>query len=111
MGFGSLIGNKIKIMKAKEYFQKYVDENQDKEPLYRVVKTMIDMFNEVKEIQVIRKAQSNSAMISIMNEQNIKCNSFINKVNAIDGLGVKRDAFKGFINNQMPELGLMIGWS
>ena len=98
-------------MKSKEYFEKYVNENQDEEPLYRVVKTMMEMFNEVKEIQEMRKAQSNSAMISILNEQNIKCNSFINKVNEIDELGVKRDAFKEFIKDQMPELALMIGWS
>ena len=98
-------------MRAKEYFERYVNENQNKEPLYRVVKTMMDMFNEVKEIQEMRKAQSNSAMISILNEQNIKCNSFINKVNKIDDLDVKRDAFKDFIKDQMPELSVMIGWS
>ena len=98
-------------MKAKEYFRKYVEENQDEEAMYRVVKTLMDMFNEVKEIQLMRKAQSDSAMIAIMNEQNIKANSFIRKVNEIDGLGVKNNAYKQFINDQMPELGKLIGWS
>lgn len=98
-------------MKAKEYFRKYAEENQDEEPMYRVVKTLMDMFNEVKEIKVMRKAQSNSAMIAIMNEQNLKANSFIKKVNEKDGMGVKNDAFKQFITDQMPELSKMIGWS
>lgn len=98
-------------MKAKEYFRKYVEENQDEEPMYRVVKTLMDMFNEVKEIQLMRKAKSDSAMIAIMNEQNLKANSFIRKVNEIDGLGVKNDAYKQFINDQMPELGKLVGWS
>jgi len=98
-------------MKAKEYFRKYVEENQDEEPMYRVVKTLMDMFNEVKEIQLMRKAKSDSAMIAIMNEQNIKANSFIRKVNEIDGLGVKNNAYKQFINDQMPELGKLVGWS
>ena len=98
-------------MKAKEYFRKYVEENQDEEAMYRVVKTLMDMFNEVKEIQLMRKAQSDSAMIAIMNEQNIKANSFIRKVNEIDGLGVKDNAYKQFINDQMPELGKLVGWS
>jgi len=97
-------------MKAKEYFRKYIEENQEEENMYRVVKTLMDMFNEVKEIQVMRNAQSNSAMIVIMNEQNLKANSFIRKVNDIDNLGVKMDAFKQFINDQMPELSKMIGW-
>ena len=98
-------------MKAKEYFRKYVEENQDEDAMYRVVKTLMDMFNEVKEIQLMRKAQSDSAMIAIMNEQNIKANSFIRKVNEIDGLGVKNNAYKQFINDQMPELGKLVGWS
>jgi len=98
-------------MKAKEYFRKYLEENQDEEPMYRVVKTLMDMFNEVKEIQLMRKAKSDSAMIAIMNEQNIKANSFIRKVNEIDGLGVKNNAYKQFINDQMPELGKLVGWS
>ena len=98
-------------MKAKEYFERYVNENQSEEPLYRVVKTMMDMFNEAKDIQLMRKARSNSAMISILNEQNTKCNSFIRKVNEIDGLAIRRDAFKDFIKIQMPELYEMIGWS
>ena len=98
-------------MKAKEYFRKYVEENQDEEPMYRVIKTLMDILNEVKEIQLMRKAQSDSAMIAIMNEQNIKANSFIRKVNEIDGLGVKNNAYKQFINDQMPELGKLVGWS
>jgi hypothetical protein len=98
-------------MKAKEYFRKYVEENQDEEAMYRVVKTLMDMVNEVKEIQLMRKAQSDSAMIAIMNEQNIKANSFIRKVNEIDGLGVKDNAYKQFINDQMPDLGKLVGWS
>ena len=98
-------------MKAQEYFRKYVEENQDEDAMHRVVKTLMDMFNEVKEIQLMRKAQSDSAMIEIMNEQNIKANSFIRKVNEIDGLGVKTNAYKQFINDQMPELGKLLGWS
>lgn len=97
-------------MKAKEYFRKYVEENQDEEKLYRVVKSFMDMFNEVKEIQVMRKAQSDSAMVAIMNEQNIKANSFIRKVNEIDDLGLKPNGFKEFIKSQMPDLAKMINW-
>lgn len=98
-------------MKAKEYFEKYVNENQDKEKMYRVVSIFFDIFNEVKEIRLMRKAQSNSAMIAILNEQNLKANSFIRKVNEIDDLGIKKDAFKIFINEEMPKLSKMIGWS
>lgn len=97
-------------MKAKEYFRKYVDENQDEEPMYRVVKALLDMFSEVKEIQLIRNAKSDESIISIMNEQNLKANSFIRKVNEIEDLGVKKDAFKQLVSDQMPELGRLIGW-
>ena len=98
-------------MKAKEYLRKYVEENQEEDNYYRVVKAFLDMFNEVKEIQLMRKAQSNSAMIAIMNEQNNKANSFIRQVNELDDLGLKKDGFKEFIKSQMPELYEMIGWS
>lgn len=98
-------------MKAKEYFRKYVEENQEEDNYYRVVKTFLDMFKEVKEIQVMRKAQSNEAMIAILNEQNLKAKSFIRKVNEIDDLGVKQDGFKHFIIDQMPDLAEMIGWA
>lgn len=97
-------------MKAKEYFRKYTEENQDEEPTYRFVKILMVMFNGVAEITIARNAKSNSAMISIMDEQNTKANSFTRKVNETEGLGIRRDAFKHFIIDKMSELAELVGW-
>ena len=106
-------------MKAIEYFKKYKEklkepnemDSQIDHKYYCVVSSLIDFFNEVKTIQNARKAKSYSAMIAIMNEQNLKANSFIKMVNLDYNLGIKRDAFKYFIKEQMPELAKMIAWT
>ena len=106
-------------MKAIEYFKKYKEklkepnemDSQIDHKYYCVVSSLMDLFNEVKTIQTARKAKSDSAMIAIMNEQNLKANSFIKMVNLDYNLGIKRDAFKDFIKDQMPELAKMIAWT
>lgn len=97
-------------MKAKEYFRQYVEENQDKEQMYRVIIILMDMFTEVEEIRLMRKAKSDLAIIAILNEQNTKANSFIRKVNEIDGLSIKNNAFKELVKQEYPDLSEKIGW-
>ena len=91
-------------MKAIEYFKKYKEKlkqpnERDSElnhKYYCVVSSFMDFFNEVKKIQLARKAKSDSAMIAIMNEQNLKANSFVKMVNLEYNLGIRIDAFKEF---------------
>jgi hypothetical protein len=106
-------------MKAIEYFKKYKEKLKEPNDIgseqdykyYCVVSTLMDFFNEVKTIQLARKAKSNSAMIAIMNEQNLKANSFIKMINLDYNLGINRDEFKDFIKDQMPDLAKMIAWN
>ena len=97
-------------MKAQEHFDKYLKENQNEDSTYRVVLALFDIFKEIKQIQLDRNATTNSALIAILNEQNVKANSFIRKINKIDAVGIKPNAFKTFINDQIPEIGRLAGW-
>jgi hypothetical protein len=102
-------------MKAKEYYKQYNEIAKDKGSEYALVKCLMDMFNEVKQIQKSRNAKSDSALISILNETNLKANSFIKRINKDIDLTqqgfVKVDAFKVFIKSEMKDLADLIGWS
>ena len=102
-------------MKAKEYYKEYNTIKVEKGSDYALVKCLMNMFNEVKKIQISRNAKSNSALISILNETNLKANSFIKMINKdIDNTKqgfVKVNSFKIFIKSEMKELADMIGWS
>jgi len=95
---------KIRSMKAKEYFEKYINENQDKSKEWRFIKCLQEMILEVNEIAKMRNAKYDRALIAIFNEQNMKAISFIKKVNEIDGTFYKIDAFKIFLKEESPEM-------
>ena len=101
-------------MKAKEYYKQYNEIVKEKGSDYALVKCLMNMFNEVKNIANSRNAKSDSAFISILNETNQKANSFIKMINKdIDNTKVrfvKLDAFKTFIINEMNDLATLIGW-
>jgi len=68
-------------MKAKEYYKQYNEIKAEKGSDYALVKCLMNMFNEVKEIQNSRNAKTDKALISILNETNQKANAFIKLVN------------------------------
>lgn len=94
-------------MKAKDYFKQFNEENQDKIPEWRLIFAFNQMFNEVKEVAKMRNAKSNSAMISIFNEQNQKANSFIRMLNVTDYFTengrIYQDAFKLYLQEKNPD--------
>lgn len=94
----------FKIMKARDYFEKYVNENSDKSNDWKLIKAFRDIVCEAEEIAKLRNAETDKAYHSIFNELNIKANSFIRMVNDIDDMGIKKDAFKIFIQLESPEL-------
>ncbi|MFA5211681.1 MAG: hypothetical protein WC414_04290 [Patescibacteria group bacterium] len=87
-------------MKAKEYAQKYIDNPTD-ETLYEIAK---EMFFEIDIIRKARNAQSNEAMIAIINEQSDKWRKFANIVKNVSINIVKEDGFKNFVLISLPEL-------
>ena len=97
-------------MKAKDYFQEYQDLNQDKSPEWRLITAFRQMTLEVNEIVKMRSAKSNSALISIFNEQLLKANSFTKMVNeTADWNGsIIKDAFKVYLQGETPELAKLI---
>ena len=97
-------------MKAKEYFQQYQELNQDKTPEWRLITAFRQMALEVNDIVKMRSAKSNSALISIFNEQLLKANSFTKMLNETahwDGTIIK-DAFKVYLQGETPELTKLI---
>lgn len=90
-------------MKAKEYFERYVNENSDKTIEWKVVKTFRDIFCEAQEIAKIRNAKTDSAYQSIFKELNQKANSFCRMVNEIDDFGLKENAFMIFVQAENTE--------
>lgn len=77
-------------MKAKEYFEKYVNENQDKSNEWKIVKTFRDIFCEGQKMAKNRNAKTIRAYEAIFKELNIKENSFCRMVNKIDDMQLKR---------------------
>ena len=98
-------------MKAKEYFKNYKEKQLTDKWEVALIRQFEAMFQEVKQIQNNRNAKSDNAIISILNETNNKANSFIRMVNKEENRGIYNNAFKIFIQEQMPEFAKMIGWS
>ena len=97
-------------MKAKEYFKNYQDLRKDNGWELALVRQLEAMFQEVKEIIVKRKAKKDSAIISILEEMNTKSKALVRMINNAECRELKQDAFKIFIQNQMPDFAKIIGW-
>jgi len=87
-------------MKAKEYAQKYIENPSDK-TLLDIVK---EMFYEVDTIRKSRNAQSNDAMIAILNEQSDKWRKFVKLVEKVSTNVININGFRDFILIHFPEL-------
>ena len=99
---------KISKMKAKEYFEKYINENQDKSKEWRIVQTLRDIFCEAEVIAKNRNVTTDAGYQSIFKELNDKANSFCKAVNQIDDMELKHDAFKLFIKSENKNLYKML---
>ena len=99
-------------MKAKDYYIKFINENQDQTPNWRVRDALKQMFFEVDEIIKARNAKQDAAMIAIFNEMEIKSHKFIALVNETEPYKTKepirRDAFRLFVAWRSEELAAMI---
>lgn len=95
-------------MKAKEYFEYFLNVNKEDSPEKRLLDCINKMVLEVSEIRKIRNAKTDSAMISIFKEMEVKSHAFIKMVNETEPFKsngeVKYDAFKLYINQTSPEL-------
>jgi hypothetical protein len=95
-------------MKAIEYFNDYLNKNQDKTAEWRLIDTFRRMVIEVEQIAKMRNAKSDAAIRSILKEAEIKSYKFIYLVNETEPFksegNVKRDAFKLFIKAKIPRL-------
>ena len=99
-------------MKAKEYFNQFLNENQDKTIEWRLVHAFRQMFLEVEQIAKMRRTKSDTALVAIFKEIETKSHSFIRLVNEIEPFKsegtVKRDAFKLFVEQSSPSLAAMV---
>lgn len=95
-------------MKAKEYFNQFLNENQDKVIEWRLVNAFRQMVLEVEQIAKMRSAKSDTALVAIFKEIETKSHSFIRMVNETEPFKtegtVKYDAFKLFIEQSSPSL-------
>lgn len=99
-------------MKAKEYFNQFLNENQDKTIEWRLVNAFRQMVLEVEQIAKMRSAKSDTALVAIFKEIETKSHSFIRLVNETDPFKtegtVKYDAFKLFIEQSSPSLAAVV---
>lgn len=99
-------------MKAKDYFKEFQEENQEKIPEWRLIYALHGMINEVNEVAKMRSARTNSAMIAIFNEQNLKANSFIRMINQLDYFiengTIMLNSLKMYMEQQTPDLHKMV---
>lgn len=99
-------------MKAKEYFNQFLNENQDKIVEWRLVNVFRQMFLEVEQIAKMRNAKSETAFASIFKEIETKSHSFIRLVNETEPFKsegtVKYDAFKLFIEQASPSFAAVV---
>ncbi len=95
-------------MKAKEYFNQFLNENQDKIAEWRLVNAFRQMVLEVEQIAKMRSAKSDTALVAIFKEIETKSHSFIRLVNETEPFKsegtVKYDAFKLFVEQSSPSL-------
>lgn len=95
-------------MKAKEYFEKYVNEYQGYSNDYKVITILRDIYCEAKDIAKQRNSQSNETYKAIFKELNQKANSFCLMVNEIDNMNMKKDALMLLIQIESPVLYKML---
>ena len=95
-------------MKAKDYFNRYVNEFQDKSNEWKVIKTFHDIFFEAQEIAKNRNAKTDTAYQNIFKELNQKANSFCRMVNEFNDMGLKNNAFMIFVKSENPEFYRMV---
>lgn len=95
-------------MKAKEYFNKFQTENQDKIPEHRLILAFREMVFEISAIAKARKVKLDSGLIPIFKEQLQKANAFSKMVNETEPFKsegkLKDDAFKIFLEQDNPSL-------
>ena len=95
-------------MKAKEYFNQFLNENQDKIVEWRLINAFRQMVLEVGQIAKMRSAKSDTALVAIFKEIETKSHSFIRLVNETEPFktegSVKYDAFKLFAEQSSPSL-------
>ena len=99
-------------MKAKEYFNQFLNENQDKSPEWRIINVFSSMVLEIKSLAKLRHVVYDAALIRIFKETEIKSYAFIRLVNEteyfkLNGI-LKQDAFKVFVENTSPKLASMV---
>jgi len=99
-------------MKAKEYFNQFLNENHDKAVEWRLVNAFRQMVLEVEQIAKMRNAKSDTALVSIFKEIETKSHSFIRIVNETEPFKsegtVKYDAFKLFVEQSSPSLAAVV---
>ena len=99
-------------MKAKEYFNQFLNENQDKIVEWRLVNAFRQMVLEVEQIAKMRNAKSDTALVAIFKEIETKSHLFIRLVNETEPFKsertVKYDAFKLFVEQSSPSLAAVV---
>lgn len=96
-------------MKAKEYFEKYVNGYDGKDNDWKLVKTFRDIFCEAQQIAKQRNSTTDRAYQSIFKELNQKANSFLKMVNENNKeMMIKNDAFMIFVELEMPQFYKMV---
>ena len=83
------------MQKAKDYIKQWT-ENPTKETLVDIMTLFIA---EIIELSEMRKSNTDSTMISILDEQNRKWKSFTGKVK-----GISINGFHDYIRVKMPEV-------
>jgi phage terminase small subunit len=95
-------------VKAKDYFSQFLNENQAEIVEWRLVNAFRQMVLEVEQIAKMRSAKTDSALIAIFKEIEIKSHSFIRMINETEPFKsegtVKYDAFKLFVEQTSPGL-------
>ncbi len=91
-------------MKAKEYYQKFLDNTENDSQKFLVVSALRSMTIEISDIIKKRNIKSNDAAIAVIKEVNQKANAYIKLVNQHIEDGYKQDALLLFIEHEMPNL-------
>jgi len=111
----------IKIMKADEYAEKYKqylvnppkdlwkgrpeDARWDKTDA--LIAICHDLFFEITDIMLNRRAQSDLALLAVLREQDQKWIAILRRLNDSE---IKITGFRAFVKSQMPDLAKALGW-
>jgi hypothetical protein len=93
-------------MKAKEYYQNYLNNINNISFEFLIVSSLKDMTIEISDIINKRKIKDDNAAISVIKEVNQKANSYINMVNAhlSEENKIRHNALIYFIESEIPKL-------